>query len=83
VESPPPPRVHTNAMAARGGPFDLTLDFGYRANPEDEPEVGVRVTMSWEHALAMIKAMQVLVDAYQEQVGASLPDLGPLREDTP
>jgi hypothetical protein len=73
------PRVHVNAMAANGGPFDLTLDFGYRARPEDEPEVQVRVTMSWEHTLAMIKALQVLVDGYEEQVGA-LPDLEHLRE---
>jgi hypothetical protein len=30
--------------------------------------------MSWEHARAMVKAMQALVDNYQQQVGP-LPDL--------
>lgn len=73
------PRVHTNAMAAHGGPFDLTLDFGYRAQPDDEPEIQVRVTMSWEHASAMVKAMHQMVDNYQQQVG-QLPDLERVKE---
>jgi LmbE family N-acetylglucosaminyl deacetylase len=68
-------------MAVHGGPFDLTLEFGYRADPVEEPEVQARITMSWEHALAMVKAMQALVDAYQEQVGP-LRDLTALREET-
>jgi hypothetical protein len=67
-------------MAAHGGPFDLTLEFGYRLEPDLEPESQVRVTMSWEHALAMIKALGPLVDSYQEQVGP-LPDLSRLREE--
>jgi hypothetical protein len=68
------PRVHANAMAAQGGPFDITLEFGYRRIPDDDPEVQVRVTMSWEHAAAMVKAMQGMVDNYEQQVG-KLPDL--------
>ncbi len=75
------PRVHSNAMAAHGGPFDLTLDFGYRADPGEEPEVQARITMSWEHALAMVKAIQALVDGYEQQVGP-LRDLTELREET-
>lgn len=67
-------------MAAHGGPFDIALDFGYRVNPNDEPDVQVRVTMSWEHALAAVKALTVLVDTYQEQVGP-LPDLETLRKE--
>jgi hypothetical protein len=72
-------RVHANAMAAHGGPYDLTLDFGYRAVPTDEPEVQARVTMSWEHAAAVVKALQGMVDNYQQQVGP-LPDLEHLRD---
>ena len=68
------PRVHTNAMAAQGGPFDITLDFGYRVLADDDPAVQVRVTMSWEHAAAMVKALQAMVDNYEQQVG-KLPDL--------
>jgi hypothetical protein len=75
------PRVHTNAMQAHGGPFDLTLDFGYRATPDEEPEIQVRVTMSWEHALATVKALHVMVDGYQDQIGR-LPDLEHMREET-
>ena len=69
-----PPRVHANAMAAHGGPFDLTLDFAYRAKPDDEPDLQVRVTMSWEHAAVMVKALHGMVDNYEEQVG-KIPDL--------
>lgn len=75
-----PPRIHTNAMSAQGGPFDVTLDFGYRAAPTDDPEVGVRVTMSWEHALSVAKALQELVDGYAKQVGP-IPDLTAKREE--
>jgi len=74
------PRVHTNAMRAWGGPFDLTMDFGYRADPEAMPETQVRVSMSWEHALAMVNVVRALVDDYEEQAG-KLPDLEKLRQD--
>jgi len=75
------PRVHANAMAAHGGPFDIALDFGYRAEPDEDAEVQVRVTMSWEHASAMVKVLKTLVDGYESQVG-QLPDLERLREST-
>jgi hypothetical protein len=67
-------------MQAWGGPFDLTLDFGYRADPDVEPADQVRVTMSWEHATAMVKVIQALVDNYEAQAG-KLPDLEKLRQD--
>lgn len=74
------PHVHVNAMRAWGGPFDLALDFGYRADPDAAPETKVRVSMSWEHAVAMVKVVQALTDDYQEQAG-KLPDLEKLRQD--
>ena len=67
-------------MAAHGGPFDLTLDFGYRVDPNDDPELQVRVTMSWEHALAIVKVLQGLVEGYQTQVGP-VADVTHLREE--
>lgn len=73
-----PSRVHANAMQAHGGPFDLTVEFGYRMTPAREPDTQVIVSMSWEHAKAMVKALQALVDNYEQQVG-SLPDLEPLK----
>jgi hypothetical protein len=66
-------------MAAYGGPYDLTLDFGYRVEPSDDPSVQARVTMSWEHASAMVKAIQTMVDGYQEMAG-NLPNVEQLRE---
>jgi LmbE family N-acetylglucosaminyl deacetylase len=67
-------------MAAHGGPFDITLDFGYRI-ADGDPDVQVRLTMSWEHVLAMVKALQKMVDTYEKQTGP-LPDLERLREET-
>jgi hypothetical protein len=67
-------------MRAWGGPFDITLDFGYRADPEIEPATQARLTMSWEHAAATVKVLKALVDGYEEQAG-TLPDLENLRID--
>jgi hypothetical protein len=62
-------------MRTYAGPFDLTMDFGYRVGSEDdEPEPQVRVTMSWEHASAMVKALGPVIDSYEEQVGP-VPDI--------
>ncbi len=65
-------------MAAHGGPFDVTLDFGFRAEADAEPDPQIQVTMSWEHALAMLKSLQTLVDGYQAEVGL-IPDLTRVR----
>ena len=70
----PAQHVHCNAMQAHGGPFDLTLDFGYRVRPDDDPTVVARVSMSWEHVVSMLKVLQGVVDGYQRQVGP-IPDL--------
>lgn len=66
-------------MAAQGGPFDITLLFGYRFDPEEEPEVQVALTMSWEHLKVAADALQDLVAQYQTEVGP-LPDLKQLKE---
>ena len=64
----PPARVYTNVMAAHGGPFDVTLDFGYRAGKDPNPEFDVRVSMSWEHAVSMVAILQRLIEQYESQV---------------
>jgi hypothetical protein len=78
-------RVHANALAASGGPFDVALDFGY--NP---PEAGqdpsmelvewqVRIMMSWEHLASMLPLLQTLVEQYEERVGP-IPDVAKAAE---
>ncbi len=74
------PRVHANAMQALGGPFDLTLEFGYRSDPVAEPEPQARVTMSWEHAKAMAKALADVVEIYEQQMG-TVPDATSVRQE--
>lgn len=74
------PRVHANAMQALGGPFDVTLEFGYRWDPEREPDPQARVTMSWEHAKAMAQALVQAVENYEQQVG-NLPDVTAVRRE--
>lgn len=65
-------------MAAHGGPFDLLLEFGFRPTPLLDPEPQVSITMSWEHARAMARALQAVVDSYEEQVGP-IPDVETVR----
>lgn len=74
------PRFHVNAMRVWGGPFDLTLDFGYRADSEAHPATQARLSMSWEHATAMVKLLQSFIEEYENQAG-KIPDLEKLRID--
>lgn len=58
----------------------MTLDFGYRADPEIEPATQVRLSMSWEHVSSMVKVLQSIVEGYEDQAG-KLPDLEKLRQE--
>ncbi len=62
-------RLYANAMRVHGGPYDVIMDFGERVPGQEEPEWGVRLSMSWEHAVSMVAAIQRVVDEYQETVG--------------
>ncbi len=64
-----PERVYTNAVQFYGGPFDITLDLGYRPASDVEPEMLVKVTMSWEHARVLHEILGRLVDDYESKVG--------------
>lgn len=72
-ETPALRPIYANYVHAQGGPFEITLDVGYRCGPED-PEVAARVVMSWEHLSVLLKVLQKQLDEYQEQVGP-LPNL--------
>jgi hypothetical protein len=67
------PRFHSNAMRTHAGPFDITLDFRHRVGTSDPAEPLVQVTMSWEHALAMVRALQGVIDSYEASIG-KLPE---------
>lgn len=68
-------RIHANFVQAQGNPFDIALDFGYRAKGNDpEPEPDVTVTMSWEHLKVLLAALDNLVENYEKEVGP-IPDL--------
>jgi Protein of unknown function (DUF3467) len=64
----PVPRYYVNAMGARGGPYDLALDFGQRVGA-DETEWQVRIVMSWEHARSMVDALQDVISKYEAELG--------------
>jgi hypothetical protein len=66
-------RIYTNYVAMRGGAFDVAIDFGYRVG-DDEPEMLTRVTMSWEHAVAVAALLSRQIEQYEQQMG-SLPDI--------
>lgn len=62
-------------MLAHGGAYDLTLDFGYRADDQEEPVIESRVSMSWEHAVSMVVILERLIEQYESQV----PSVGAIR----
>lgn len=78
--------VYTNTAGVQGGPFDVAIDFGYKAlglvgegeGDEAETRWAVRVAMSWEHARALHTLLGEQLAAYEEQVG-DLPDISKLR----
>ena len=75
--------MYVNAAAVRGGAFDLTIDLGYGTppppgEPPEPPEWLARVSMSWEHAAALMSFLQQAIKQYEEQVGR-LPDVEKIR----
>jgi hypothetical protein len=67
------PHFYANHTGILGGVFDVTLDFGFQAGGA-EPEPRTRVTMSWEHAVAVLKLLQQQVEIFEEKIG-QLPDI--------
>jgi hypothetical protein len=65
--------VYANVVAVHGGAFDVALDFGHRIEKE-APDYSVRVSMSWEHALALIRVLERVLEAHQGEIG-TLPDV--------
>ncbi len=83
AENPPLPLIYANAIGLRGGPFDLSLDFGYVRPPAaDEPfpatQWAARVAMSWEHARALHRVLGEQIANYESEVG-EIPDIEKLR----
>jgi len=83
---PGPPEmqlVYANAAGLRGGPFDLSLEFGYvipkgEGEKDPTPTWLVRVAMSWEHADALHKLLGDQLKNYQRAVGP-LADIDKLK----
>jgi hypothetical protein len=79
-----PRRIYVNNVGIRGGAFDLTLDLGYGVppsspdQPPEPPEWLTRVSMSWEHAVALRDLLDGAIKQYQDLAG-QLPDLEKLR----
>jgi len=78
------PRLYINNVGVRGGPFDVTLDLGqgYPPASPDEPPTPpqwlARVSMSWEHAIALRLLLDEAIKKYEDLVGR-LPDLEKLK----
>jgi hypothetical protein len=67
--------VYANVAGIRGGPFDVSLEFGYLV-PQGSKEEAVppawlvRVGMSWEHLRALHQLIGDQLASYEEQVGS-------------
>jgi hypothetical protein len=75
--------VYANASGMRGGPFDLSIEFGYVVPPGEgeapQPPIWqVRVAMSWEHAQALRDLLDAQLREYQNIVG-ELPSIEKLK----
>jgi hypothetical protein len=74
------PRLYVNAVAVRGGSFDVSLDLGFAVpgdspdQPAPAPEWLARMTMSWEHAASLMRILEGAIKQYEDQVGP-LPDV--------
>lgn len=66
-------KVYANAVAAIGSPYDVTLDFGQKVG-EADPDFAVRIAMSWEHALSLMKLLQRLIEDFEGKAG-TVPDV--------
>ena len=51
------------------GPFDLTLDLGYRKDDAPPEEFPVRAVMTWEQAKSLANLLGKAVQEYEEEVG--------------
>jgi hypothetical protein len=60
-------------LARKEGAFDLTLDFGRKVG-EADPQFDARVSMSWEHALALRALLDRMIANFEEKIGA-VPDI--------
>lgn len=69
-----PQPVYANYLKAHSGPFDVTLDFGYRIDPKAEPPAEVRIVMSWEHLSVALPILAAQLANYEKQLGP-LPKL--------
>jgi hypothetical protein len=65
--------LYANAFQAAIGPFDITLDFGYKSPEQaqtDSFDRVARVSMSLSHAKAMVQILGELIGKYELEVGA-------------
>jgi hypothetical protein len=63
-----PVQLYSNALAAKGAPYDITLVFGRRTGVGDV-DWQAEVTMSWEHARSMLVALEKVVKEYETKMG--------------
>lgn len=73
-EHDPPPVTYANVVAITAGPFDVVLDFGFKA-PEQtkkgspDHEIVARVAMSLSHMKTMLPMMAKILAQYEKDVG--------------
>ena len=73
-EGDAPPVVYANGVEITAGPFDVVLDFGFKA-PEQtrkgsaDHEIVARVAMSLAHMKTMLPMMAKIIAKYENDVG--------------
>lgn len=81
MTSSPDAPFYANGVRIQAGPFDVLLEFGYKAPsaaeaPEAQFEVRSRVAMSVAHAKTMIPMLASVIAAYEKEMGGVVPAPG-------
>ena len=66
------PFIYANAVEAHLGPFDMTLDFGFKLPEQRQStnyEKRATVVMSLSHAKTMIPILTSLIARYEQEFG--------------
>jgi hypothetical protein len=68
-QEPTDVNVYVNWARVGLGPFDLTLDLGYRTDDAPPEEFPVRAVMTWEQAKSLSSLLDDAITQYEAEVG--------------
>lgn len=66
----PVARTYFNALAIRGGPYDVSLDLGQRGEGDEQDVLWqLHLVTNWEHLKSVATALAQVVESYEAEMG--------------